>query len=87
MFIIAYGLYTWRGATVCNRRLQYDKDPYAVAVMKQDDIVGHVPRQISAACSLFLRRSYIEEVIDCIIMLATSALSHSNASIAHMYAG
>ena len=41
-----------------------DKDPYAVAVMKRDDIVGHVPRRISAACSLFLRRG---GMIDCII--------------------
>ena len=41
-----------------------DKDPYAVAVMKMDDVVGHVPRRISAACSLFLRRG---DVINCII--------------------
>ena len=33
-----------------------DSDPYAVAVMKQDDIVGHIPRRISDACSLSLRR-------------------------------
>ena len=32
-------------------------DPYAVAVKKEGQIVGHVPRIISAACSLFLRRS------------------------------
>ena len=31
-----------------------DNDPYAVAVMKWDDIVGRVPRQISAAYSLFV---------------------------------
>ena len=41
-----------------------NNDPYPVAVMKRDDIVGHVPRRISAACSLFLRR---RGVIDCII--------------------
>jgi hypothetical protein len=33
-----------------------DNDPYAAAVMKRDGIVGHVPQQISAAYSLFLRR-------------------------------
>ena len=33
------------------------QDPYAVAVMHQClGVVGHVPRLISAACSLFLRR-------------------------------
>ena len=32
-------------------------DPYAVAVMKGELIVGHVPRKISATCSLFLRRN------------------------------
>ena len=30
---------------------------YAVAVMRGDTIVGHVPRKISAACSLFLHRN------------------------------
>ena len=32
-------------------------DPYAVAVLEIATIVGHVPRKISAACNLFLRRS------------------------------
>ncbi len=32
-------------------------DPYAVAVLTANDtIVGHVPRNISAACHFFLRR-------------------------------
>ena len=31
-------------------------DPYAVAVMKEDNVVGHVPRHISAACSLFIQK-------------------------------
>ena len=39
----------------CAREDSNDKDPYAVAVMKEHDVVGHVPRRISAACSLFLR--------------------------------
>ena len=29
-------------------------NPYAVAVMRRNTVVGHVPRKISAACSLFL---------------------------------
>ena len=32
-------------------------DPYAVAVKKGGQVVGHLPRIISAACSLFLRRN------------------------------
>ena len=33
------------------------EDPYAVTVTRRNIIVGHVPRKISAACSLFLRRT------------------------------
>ena len=32
------------------------QDAFAVAVLKDGAIVGHVPRKISAACSMFLRR-------------------------------
>ena len=32
------------------------KDPYAVAVLRRSNVVGHIPRKISATCSLFLRR-------------------------------
>ena len=31
-----------------------DSDPYTVAVMNRHNVVGHVPRRISAACSIFL---------------------------------
>ncbi len=31
------------------------RDPFAVAVLKDEAIVGHVPRKISSICSLFLR--------------------------------
>ena len=31
-------------------------DPFAVAVVKDSTVVGHLPRRISAVCSLFLRR-------------------------------
>ena len=34
-------------------------DPYAVAVKKGEQIVGHLPHIISAACSLFLRRNEV----------------------------
>jgi len=30
-------------------------DPYAVAVKKDADVIGHIPRKISAACSLFVQ--------------------------------
>ena len=32
-------------------------DPFAVCVQKDGDIVGHVPRKISAICSLFMRQN------------------------------
>jgi len=30
-------------------------DPYVVAVKKDTDVIGHIPRKISAACSLFVQ--------------------------------
>lgn len=41
----------------CSRELHNLRDPFAVAVKKGSIIVGHVPRTISAACSMFLRRN------------------------------
>ena len=32
-------------------------DPYAVAIKKGTNVIGHIPRKISAACSLFLEMS------------------------------
>ena len=29
-------------------------DPYAVTIRKSANIIGHIPRKISAACSLFI---------------------------------
>ena len=40
----------------CKRELDNAQDVHAVAVMHEAAIVGHVPRTISAACSLFLQR-------------------------------
>ena len=31
-------------------------DRYAVAVLKEETIIGHLPRKMSKVCSLFLRR-------------------------------
>ena len=40
----------------CQRESTNANDPYAVAVRKDDNVVGHVPRRISAACSLFIQK-------------------------------
>ena len=39
----------------CERETGNTFDPFAVCMKKHDDIVGHMPRKISAICSLFLR--------------------------------
>ena len=41
----------------CTRELHNLRDPFAVAIMREGVIVGHVPKKISAVCSSFLRRS------------------------------
>ena len=41
----------------CRREGSNRYDPFAVAIMKNNTIVGHIPRKISALCSLFLRRN------------------------------
>ena len=40
----------------CRREEGNISDPYAVAVIKSGNIVGHVPRRISAACNLFIQK-------------------------------
>ena len=40
----------------CKREIDNIKDRYAVAVIKNEEIVGHLPRNISRVCSLFLHR-------------------------------
>ena len=47
---------------MCERRVTR-KDPYAVAVTRRQAVVGHVPRKVSAACALFLRKGSIGCVI------------------------
>ena len=45
---------------VCEHELGNSHDPYTVAVKKaiggEMKVVGHVPRNISPICSLFIRR-------------------------------
>ena len=41
----------------CIRETSNRHDPFAVAVVKNMIVVGHVPRKLSAMCSLFLRRN------------------------------
>ena len=40
----------------CRREDSNSRERYAVAVLKGEEIVGHVPRYMSIACSLFMRR-------------------------------
>jgi len=48
------------GKLACHHELGNAHDPYAVAVKKtiggELRVVGHIPRRISAICSLFIRR-------------------------------
>lgn len=39
----------------CVRESSNAKDRYAVAVIKDDTLVGHIPRLCSVGCSLFIR--------------------------------
>ena len=41
---------------VCKREDSNPREQYSVAVLKSEEIVGHVPRYISIACSLFMRQ-------------------------------
>ena len=41
---------------LCKREVRNISDPYAVAVVNGEVVVGHVPRSISTLCSLFLDR-------------------------------
>ena len=40
----------------CARDTSNTKDPYAVSIIKSGTVVGHLPKKISTACSLFIRR-------------------------------
>ena len=40
----------------CERELDNSEDRYAVAIRKDEDIIGHIPRKNSFLCSIFIRR-------------------------------
>ena len=40
----------------CVRERRNEKDRYAVAVVKNDTIIGHLPRKISKVCSFFFKK-------------------------------
>ena len=40
----------------CIREVGNRHDPYAIAVKKDDIVVGHLPRKIYGICSIFIRR-------------------------------
>ena len=40
--------------------------PFAVAAMKDNNIVGHVPRKISTVCSLFLHWRGLDLIVCCV---------------------
>ena len=50
---------------MCQRELGNPRDPFAVSVLKESTIVGHVPRKISAICSMFLQTG---GTIDCTVI-------------------
>ena len=62
-------------------------NPYAVAVKRTSDntIVGHVPRKVSAVCSLFLRRGTMVCVVNIagylLLLLATAILFGHDMSV------
>jgi len=62
LVIQAYHIYQdiWAapiGAVLCRERESFNpSDPYAVAMLHDGAVVGHVPHIISAVCSAFLRR-------------------------------
>ena len=59
----------WTPATgerlACQAEDSNSFDPYAVAIRRDADVIGHVPHKISAACSLFVRRG---GTLTCIII-------------------
>jgi hypothetical protein len=56
----------------CEREVRNEKDRYAVAVKKEDTVIGHLPHKISRVCSLFLRRG------GCIACRVTGKMRYSS---------
>ena len=61
----------------CVQEPRNTTNPYAVAVMKGNMVVGHVPRIISSACSLFLRK---QGTISCTITGSKHSSKHMQNS-------
>lgn len=40
----------------CNREFGYARDRYAVAVVRNAETIGHIPKRISQVCSIFIRQ-------------------------------
>ena len=58
----------------CLQEVENAFNPFAVSVMRDSDIIGHVPRKISAACSLSKRASsclFILQRIPVVIPMTT----------------
>ena len=49
---------------VCEREPHNVEDRYAIAVKKDETVIGHLPRNLSRVCSLFIRRG---GTIDCTV--------------------
>ena len=45
-----------REVLVCKRDKRNARDQYAVSILKDETVVGHLPMKISKVCSLFLKR-------------------------------
>ena len=41
----------------CRWELTNESNRYAVAVMKDSTVIGHLPQKVSRVCSLFIRRA------------------------------
>jgi hypothetical protein len=49
---------------ICQRELTNPTDAYAVAVVRSGQVIGYLPRKVSCACSIFIRR---EGSITCVV--------------------
>ena len=55
MSITTYGIQLINEELPCECEVHNAMDHYAVAVIRDDVVVGHLPKKISRICSLFLR--------------------------------
>ena len=62
----------------CKREYGNPMDPYAVAIKRGSEVIGHVPQKISAGCSLFMQR---REAVTCRIIDS----HHQYSSLAYRF--